>query len=123
MQANKIIFRMQQIMTAKSIYKLQNTVERRKTGTTNRKLGKYLPSLFQQRFIVCLLNEPCSAVFMEKLCTAWLSELTEMAWCELKVISTMENRKSLDAGKGAARGGAEGAQAPPLAIRILMFIS
>jgi len=25
--------------------------------------------------------------------------------------------------KGAARGGAEGAQAPPLAIRILMFIS
>ena len=26
------------------------------------------------------------------------------------------------AGKGAARGGAEGAQAPPLAIRILMFI-
>jgi len=26
-------------------------------------------------------------------------------------------------GKGAARGGAEGAQAPPLAIRILMFIS
>jgi len=27
------------------------------------------------------------------------------------------------ASKGAARGGAEGAQAPPLAIRILMFIS
>ena len=25
--------------------------------------------------------------------------------------------------KGAAKGGAEGAQAPPLAIRILMFIS
>jgi len=25
--------------------------------------------------------------------------------------------------KGAARGGAEGAQAPPLTIRILMFIS
>ena len=25
--------------------------------------------------------------------------------------------------KGAARGGAEGAQAPPLAIRILIFIS
>ena len=25
--------------------------------------------------------------------------------------------------KGAARGGTEGAQAPPLAIRILMFIS
>jgi len=25
--------------------------------------------------------------------------------------------------KGAARGGAEGAQAPPLAIRMLMFIS
>jgi len=25
--------------------------------------------------------------------------------------------------EGAARGGAEGAQAPPLAIRILMFIS
>jgi len=29
----------------------------------------------------------------------------------------------VDASKGAARGGAEGAQAPPLAIRILMFIS
>jgi len=29
----------------------------------------------------------------------------------------------LPAPKGAARGGAEGAQAPPLAIRILMFIS
>ena len=29
----------------------------------------------------------------------------------------------MDVYKGAARGGAEGAQAPPLAIRILMFIS
>jgi len=32
-------------------------------------------------------------------------------------------RHMMKAIKGAARGGAEGAQAPPLAIRILMFIS
>jgi len=32
-------------------------------------------------------------------------------------------RRLVRTSKGAARGGAEGAQAPPLAIRILMFIS
>jgi len=38
-------------------------------------------------------------------------------------ILSSSSETSASIGKGAARGGAEGAQAPPLAIRILMFIS
>ena len=36
---------------------------------------------------------------------------------------TADNGKPRIVSKGAARGRAEGAQAPPLTIRILMFIS
>jgi len=36
--------------------------------------------------------------------------------------ASVKNVQIISSAKGAARGGAEGAQAPPLAIRILMFI-
>jgi len=61
----------------------------------------------------------------------WLQESMEAQNCSHidEVITTLlmkipdDDRLILEATKGAARGGAEGAQAPPLAIRILMFIS
>ena len=55
----------------------------------------------------------------KELGLVWFSEQTCRHGSRMDRKNTHEQEET----KGAARGGAEGAQAPPLAIRILMFIS